>query len=72
MERLRGVTPAGQTFSAGVASWDGNETSEDLIARADQALYQAKEAGRDRILVAAEPAPTRMQPSTAPMASDAT
>jgi diguanylate cyclase len=72
MERLRGVTPAGQTFSAGVATWDGSETSEDLIARADQALYQAKEAGRDRILVAAEPAPTRMQPSTAPMASDAT
>jgi diguanylate cyclase (GGDEF)-like protein len=53
LERLRGVTPAGQTFSAGVAAWDGNETSEELIARADQALYQAKDAGRDRILVTA-------------------
>jgi len=53
LERLRGVTPAGQTFSAGVAAWDGNETSEELIARADQALYQAKDAGRDRILATA-------------------
>jgi diguanylate cyclase (GGDEF)-like protein len=54
LERLRGVTPAGQTFSAGVAAWDGNETSEELIARADRALYQAKDAGRDRILAAAQ------------------
>jgi diguanylate cyclase len=53
LERLRGVTSAGQTFSAGVAAWDGNETSEELIARADQALYQAKDAGRDRILATA-------------------
>jgi diguanylate cyclase len=54
LERLRGATPAGQTFSAGVATWDGDETSEELIARADQALYQAKDAGRDRILAAAQ------------------
>jgi diguanylate cyclase (GGDEF)-like protein len=54
LERLRGVTPAGQTFSAGVAAWDGNETSEELIARADRALYQAKDAGRDRILASAQ------------------
>jgi diguanylate cyclase (GGDEF)-like protein len=53
LERLRGVTPAGQTFSAGVAAWDGNETSEELIGRADRALYQAKDAGRDRILASA-------------------
>jgi PleD family two-component response regulator len=72
LERLRSVTPAGQTFSAGVATWDGNETSEELITRTDQALYQAKDAGRDRILVAAEPAPTNVQPSTVPMAPDAT
>jgi diguanylate cyclase len=54
LERLRGVTPAGQTFSAGVAAWDGNETSEELIARADRALYRAKDAGRDRILASAQ------------------
>ncbi|MCY1144319.1 GGDEF domain-containing protein [Actinoplanes sp. Pm04-4] len=55
LERLRMVTPAGQTFSAGQAQWDGTETSEALIARADVALYAAKAAGRDRICTA-EPA----------------
>ena len=71
LERLRGATPAGQTFSAGVATWDGNETSEELIARADQALYQAKHAGRDRILAAADqptaaaPDPTAITPNPA-------
>ena len=72
LERLRGATPAGPTFSAGVATWDGNQTSEELIARADQALYEAKDAGRDRIQVATEPAPTNPQPSTAPLAADTT
>jgi predicted signal transduction protein with EAL and GGDEF domain len=62
LERLRAVTPAGQAFSAGVATWDGNETSEELIGRADQALYQAKDDGRDRIVVAAEEAQTASQP----------
>ena len=68
LERLRSATPAGQTFSAGVATWDGNETSEELITRADQALYKAKDTGRDRIQVATEPAPTNAYPSTAPPA----
>ena len=39
-----------------MAAWDGNETSEELIARADQVLYHAKDAGRDRILAAAQTA----------------
>jgi diguanylate cyclase (GGDEF)-like protein len=56
LERLRAVTPQQQTFSAGLACWDGQEISEELVARADHALYQAKDAGRDRILVAAGPA----------------
>ncbi|WP_244876661.1 GGDEF domain-containing protein [Winogradskya consettensis] len=53
LERLRLVTPQDQTFSAGVATWDGTETSDQLIARADLALYAAKNAGRDRICDAA-------------------
>jgi diguanylate cyclase (GGDEF)-like protein len=48
VDRLRPVTPLGQTFSAGVAQWDGAETSDELIARADRALYAAKHAGRNR------------------------
>jgi diguanylate cyclase (GGDEF)-like protein len=71
LERLRAVTPAGQTFSAGVAAWDSNETSEELIARADQALYQAKDAGRDRILVATEPPQAATQPGSTAMTRDA-
>jgi diguanylate cyclase (GGDEF)-like protein len=71
LERLRRATPAGQTFSAGVATWDRNETSEELIARADRALYEAKDAGRDRIQVATEPTPT-VHPSTVSMAADTT
>lgn len=33
--------------------WDGNEDAASLVARADRALYQAKDAGRDRSVVAA-------------------
>ncbi|HET8930823.1 MAG TPA: GGDEF domain-containing protein [Acidimicrobiales bacterium] len=39
------------TFSAGVAVWDGVESIDDLIGRADRALYVAKAAGRDRTIV---------------------
>ncbi len=40
------------TFSAGVALRAPNETSESLIARADRAVYQAKQAGRNRVVSA--------------------
>lgn len=50
--RLRQVTPFGQTFSAGVAMWNGADSSDELIARADRALYRAKHEGRDRVCVA--------------------
>jgi diguanylate cyclase (GGDEF)-like protein len=52
MRRLRAVTPHGQTFSAGIAMWDDGETADQLVARADTALYRAKEAGRDRSVIA--------------------
>jgi diguanylate cyclase (GGDEF)-like protein/PAS domain S-box-containing protein len=52
IERLRIVIPEGQTCSAGVAYWDGQETPEALIGRADTALYEAKRAGRDRVVTA--------------------
>jgi GAF domain-containing protein len=49
VERLRGMTAGDQTFSAGLATWDGSESADDLIARADSALYEAKASGRDRV-----------------------
>ena len=55
VERLRHAMPTGQTASAGIALRDGNETPDELLSRADQALYQAKEAGRDRSVIAGQP-----------------
>jgi len=49
--RLQAATPLGQTFSAGLACWTGDESPERLIARADEALYQAKHTGRNRVMV---------------------
>jgi diguanylate cyclase (GGDEF)-like protein len=46
-----------QTVSIGVATWDGRETPEALELRADRAMYQAKELGRDRIVVSKRETP---------------
>ncbi len=53
LARALAATPLGQTFSAGLAVWDGDETSDELIERADAALYEAKAAGRNQISEAA-------------------
>jgi diguanylate cyclase (GGDEF)-like protein/PAS domain S-box-containing protein len=52
VERLRQETPEGETCSAGIAEWDGEEQADALVGRADAALYRAKRAGRDRSIVA--------------------
>lgn len=44
----------GVTVSIGVAGWTG-EPLEELVDRADQGLYAAKAAGRDRVVVEASP-----------------
>jgi diguanylate cyclase (GGDEF)-like protein len=40
----------GVTLSAGLTSWDGVEDTTSFIERADQALYRAKETGRNRVV----------------------
>ena len=52
IDRMRAAMPDGQTYSAGIASWDGLETVDALLARADAALYRAKDAGRARTIAA--------------------
>jgi diguanylate cyclase (GGDEF)-like protein/PAS domain S-box-containing protein len=52
-EQLRAAMPDGETCSIGVATWDGEETADALVARADAALYAAKDTGRDRVVRAA-------------------
>jgi len=60
LERLLEVTPQGATFSAGVAVWDGVESPERLVGRADEALYRAKHEGRNRVRLAkGSPEPAR-------------
>ena len=62
LERLRarlaastpGVLPRGlcYTFSVGVDQHRRGESLEQLMCRADRALYAAKAAGRNRVMVA--------------------
>jgi diguanylate cyclase (GGDEF)-like protein len=52
VERLRAVMPDHQTCSAGIACWDGCESAVELLGRADDALYEAKRAGRNQTAMA--------------------
>jgi diguanylate cyclase (GGDEF)-like protein len=56
IRRLCAVT-ASTTTSAGVACWSGHESIQELITRADRALYRAKQEGGNRIVLAETPPP---------------
>ena len=52
LDRVRAATPRGQTASAGVARWDGEEPADFLLARGQDALAAAKSAGRNVTIAA--------------------
>ncbi|NOY93489.1 MAG: GGDEF domain-containing protein [Deltaproteobacteria bacterium] len=56
-----GAAEVAQTVSIGVATWDGHELAETLEARADEALYAAKDAGKGRVMLAPTLAPSPPQ-----------
>jgi diguanylate cyclase (GGDEF)-like protein len=51
VERLQPLVPERQTFSAGIATWNGLDDAQALLAAADRALLQAKRGGRNRIVI---------------------
>ncbi len=55
-DRLRASVPEGASCSAGVATLERGESAAQLIHRADRALYEAKNSGRDRTCAAQLPA----------------
>ena len=55
--QIRQVSSEGDfyvTFSCGIASFPGIKNASELNSAADQALYKAKETGRNRIVIASE------------------
>jgi diguanylate cyclase (GGDEF)-like protein len=52
LDRVRAATPRGQTASAGVARWDGEEPAEFLLTRCHDALAAAKDSGRNVTIAA--------------------
>ena len=49
VERVRRAVPDGRTCSAGLTTWVPGEPVTSCIARADAALYDAKQGGRDTL-----------------------
>ena len=43
----------GISISVGLAEWRAGENAEDMLKRADLALYLAKTQGRDRVVASA-------------------
>lgn len=71
-ERLRNeiaqapIEGRGVTSSVGLSRWDGQEPISVLLDRADRALYQAKETGRNRVVALWPETSDKPAPAVAP------
>ncbi|WP_432514464.1 sensor domain-containing diguanylate cyclase [Kineococcus sp. SYSU DK001] len=50
-DRIRAAVPRGQSCTIGLASWQPGLRVEEVVARADEALYRGKQGGRDATVV---------------------
>jgi len=66
VDRVRTATPNSETCSAGVSEWNRRDSAEQLIARTDLALYEAKAQGRNRTARSAPVTPAGSQGQPAP------
>jgi diguanylate cyclase len=54
------VPPIHLTLSIGMTDWAAEDEMADLVGRADQAMYEAKRGGKDRIEVRRRPSKSRL------------
>ncbi|MBA3431279.1 MAG: diguanylate cyclase, partial [Actinobacteria bacterium] len=57
IDRLCGATPDRQNCCAGVTLWDGQETTQTLLGRAEATLHEAQAPGADRVTIQLPPVP---------------
>ena len=69
LDRVREATPLGETVSVGVAQWDGQQSPEQLIGIADDALYKARHQGRNRVVATLSPVTQPGERSSNPIGS---